>query len=130
MIFFTEDEDDTNYASCLNASSERPKPDEKQEQREQKRKSNRENVEDKQYEILMAELEERLRKIKEASKEPKIKTKFEQKRESFDDYFDGVMGMREYAQKKRAEAAERYKDDPESLKRAYEAIDEFLRRSA
>jgi hypothetical protein len=128
MIYLTADHDDTNYASCLNAESERPMPDEPDE-RAEKVKTDSENIEDKEREIRMAELEEKLRKIREQSKEPKIKSKFEQKKEAFDDFFEGAMGMREYAQKKRAEAAEKYKNDPESLKRANEAIDEFIRRN-
>jgi hypothetical protein len=126
MIFFTEDQDETNYAAALNSPAEVPKPDE----RTVKVKANVETVQDRTHDIQIAELDEKLKIIKERTEGPKIKTPFEQKKESFDKYYDGVMGIREHARTKRAEAAERYKDDPESLKDANEAIDEFLKRSA
>jgi hypothetical protein len=113
----------------LNAPSEIPKPPEL-DGRAVKVKTNQENKQDKEHELEMAKLDEQLKGIKERIDGPKIKTPFEQKKESFDKYYDGVMGIREYARKKRAEAAEAYKNDPESLKDANEAIDEFLKRSA
>ena len=126
IIFFTGDQDETNYASGLNSPAEVPKPDERTE----KVKAKVETVEDKKKDIEIAELDEKLKTIKERVEGPKIKTPFEQKKESFEKYYDGVMGIREHARKKRAEAAETYKDDPESLKDANDAIDEFLKRSA
>lgn len=129
LIFLTQDKLETNYAHVLNASSEisePPKPDE----RAVKVKTHQEMKQDKEHELEVARLDEQLKQIKERLDGPKIKTAFEQKKELFDKYYDGVMGMREYARKKRAEAAEAYKDDPESLKDANEAIDEFLKRSA
>jgi hypothetical protein len=125
LVFLTEDKHQAHYAYCLNSPDEAPKPDERAE----KMKTRAEKVQDKEHEIQMAELKEILRKIKERSKEPKVKSRFDQKKESFDDFYDGIMGMREYARKKRAEAAETYKNDPESLKDANDAIDEFLRRN-
>jgi hypothetical protein len=124
MIFFTEDHDDTNYASCLNAASEKPKPDERAE----KVRADSEEIEDKRRKITKAELDEKLNEIERRSKVPKMKTPFEKKKEEADQYYDEVMGMREYAKKRKAEAAEMYKDDPDSLKEAYEAIDAAVKR--
>lgn len=129
LIFLTEDKLETNYAHVLNASSEIPEPP-KPDERAVKVKTHQETKQDKEHELEVAKLDEQLKQIKERIDGPKIKTVFEQKKESFDKYYDGVMGMREYARKKRAEAAQAYKDDPESLRDANEAIDEFLRRSA
>jgi hypothetical protein len=129
LIFLTDDRLETNYAYCINAPSEVPEPP-KPDERMVKVKTHQENKQDKEHELEVAKLDAELKQIKERIDGPKIKTPFEQKKESFDKYYDGVMGMREYARKKRAEAAETYKDDPESLKDANEAIDEFLKRSA
>jgi hypothetical protein len=129
LIFLTDDKLETNYAYCINAPSEIPEPP-KPDERTVKVKTYQENKQDKEHELDVAKLDEQLKQIKERIDGPKIKTPFEQKKESFDKYYDGVMGMREYARKKRAEAAETYRDDPESLKDANEAIDEFLKRSA
>ena len=129
LNFLTWDRLAINYAYCLNSPSEIPEPPEPDE-REAKVKTQQEKKQDKEHELETAKLDEQLKQIKERIDRPKIKTPFEQKKESFDKYYDGVMGMREYARKKRVEAEETYKDDPESLKDANEAIDEFLKRSA
>jgi hypothetical protein len=126
LIFLTRDMLKINYAYCLNSPTEIPKPDERAE----KLKTDQERLQDKQNERDMAKLDEELKGIKERVEGPKIKTPYEQKKESFDKYYDGVVGMREYARKKRVEAAEAYKNDPAALKDANDAIDEFLRRSA
>ncbi len=129
FIFLTDDRLETNYAYCLIAPSEVPEPP-KPDERTVKVKAHQETKQDKEHELEVAKLDEQLKQIKERIDGPKIKTPFEQKKDSFDKYYDGVMGVREYACQKRAEAAERYKDNPELLKDANEAIDEFIRRSA
>jgi hypothetical protein len=83
-----------------------------------------------EHEIAISELEEKLKKVKERTEGPKIKTPFEQRKESFDRHLDGAIGLREYARQKKAEATEKYKDDPEALKDAVDAIEDFLRQNA
>ena len=126
LVFLTKDRLETNFAYCLNSPVEIPKPDERAE----KLKTDQERMQDKKIELETAKLDEELKQIKERIEGPKIKTPYEQKKESFDKYYDGVIGIRGYARKKRAEAAEALKNDPEALKEANEAIDEFLKRSA
>jgi hypothetical protein len=117
IIYFTADHDSTNYASCVNTAAPRPNAG------AVKTANDAEHIEHKRRELLMEELEEKLRIIKERSKEPKVRTLFEQKKEKADQYYEQVMGMREYRKQKRAEAEQMYKDDADSLKKAYEAID-------
>jgi hypothetical protein len=125
MIFFTEDEDDTNYASALNSPAEAPEPDE----RDTKRQAHEESKEDMEAEIEMAELKEKLRKIREEAKKAKAKkkTKFQEAEEKFREFFNGHMSVEDIADELRAEAARKYKDNPDRLQKAYEVIDAFVR---
>jgi hypothetical protein len=86
--------------------------------------------EKKEFEIAYFELEAKLKAIKEKAEGPKLKTPFEQKKEAFERHLDGTIGLRGLARQKKAEAAEIYKNDPEALRDANDAIDEFLRHNA
>lgn len=129
LNFLTDDRLETGYAYCITSPAETPKPSAPDE-RAVKVRTFQETKQDKEFELEVAKLDEQLKQVKERIEGPKVKSTFDQKKESFDKYYDGVMGIREYARKKRAEAAEAYKDDPDSLKDANDAIDEFLRRNA
>ena len=127
LIFLSPDRDGANYAYSINAVPvSKPQPDE----RTIKANSHSDAKLAKQKEIELAELDEKLLSLKSRIEGPKIKTPLEKKKESFEQYFDGVRGAREIARRKKAEVEELYKDDPESLKDALAAIEEYLKRSA
>jgi hypothetical protein len=63
-----------------------------------------------------------------AVKGPKIKTPQEQAQERFEAEYQGIMGLREYALKKRRDVEETLKDHPDLLRDAKRTIDDVLRR--
>ena len=76
--------------------------------------------------LRLAQLDAKLKGIKDWSEGSKTKTMLDFKKEALDVYYDGVVGVREYGRQKKAEAAERYKDNPAALKDALDAIDGWL----
>jgi hypothetical protein len=119
FIFLTEDEDKINYAYRLGSPDDAPKPDE----RTTKRQQHQETKEDKENEVAVAELDEKLKTIRDRMKDPKVKTPFEKSQEKCEQEYVGIMGVSEYCRQKTMEAKELYKDDPERLRDALEAIE-------
>jgi hypothetical protein len=124
LIFLTEDEDKIGFASSADEVADR----ERGGKRAAKRRDHKEIIEDKEAALAIAVLDAKLKEIRERSKGPKIRTLYQQKKEAFEDGYDAAMGIRGHARNKKAQAAEEFKDDPESLKEANEAIDDLLRR--
>jgi hypothetical protein len=124
LIFLTPDMLEMNYAYCLNSPAEIPKPDEKTKTLERHATERR----DKEHQLAMAELDAKSKELKERMDGPKIKTSYEQKKEKMTDYYNSVMGIREDIRKLREEAAEKYKNDSDSLKDANDALDEIEKR--
>jgi hypothetical protein len=129
LIFFSKDYLETNYAYCLNAPTEIP-------ERTSKLKAKQENIQDKEHEIqiaksdvMLAKLDAELGDLKRKSEPIKIKTPFQQKEEGLKNYLAGVMGARELAAKQKAENAVIYKDRPDDLKDANQAVDDWLKRN-
>jgi hypothetical protein len=123
VIFLSADRLSANCAHCLNAAPTGAKagPETRAQEREQ------EKVE-KQHAYAMAELDEKLKTINERVKGPSVKTPGERMAESFENTYAHSMGPREYARKKRAEVAELYKNDPELLRDANDAIEDALNK--
>jgi DNA-directed RNA polymerase subunit M/transcription elongation factor TFIIS len=120
LIFLTEDEDKRNYAVCVNI----PAPVEKDEigekifqQREQKR--------DLVHEIEITELQGTLKEAKNKIDPPKEKTLREILEQELERRIDRNIGAYELGERKRAVVAEKFKNDPEALKRANLTINEF-----
>ena len=124
ILFFSEDKDATNYTYRLNFPGEAPKLDE----RTIKLAKSQEIKEDKREEVAIAELDLQLKEINEQIKGPKIKTPLEQKIEMADRFYEASMGIDEHCRKRRAEAAELYKNDPERYKKANDVIKDIERR--
>jgi hypothetical protein len=123
-IFLSSDKLAANAARCLNLSA----PSSTAEPQEEIQRQRQEQKQQREHDIAIAELDERLGKIKERTDGPKLKKPGEKLAEKLEQGYLESMGLREYAKKKRAEVAEMYKDDPESLKDANAAIDEIVRR--
>ena len=115
MIFFSDDEDKTNYAHCLNSPAEIPKPDERAE----KLKKNIERKEDKSEKIEIALLDERLRNIRKRLRDEKKKSA----KESLQANVQGVMELEEAARELKSEIAEKWKGDKAMLRRMNAAVD-------
>jgi len=124
MIYLSDDEDKINYAYALNSPVEIPQLDE----RAIKRQAHEGKKEDKINAIEAAELDLKLKQIKERKKGPKLKTPYEQKQELCEKDYVGIMGVVEYVRRKTIEVEKLYKNDPESLKKALEAIKEIESR--
>jgi len=125
IIFLTPDMLETGYAYCLNSPSEIPRPDERVQAVKQKQNEKQAKL----HELEMAELDEKLQIIRNRSKEPKIKTPYDQKEESLKNFLTGVLGARELAAKQKAENAITFKDRPDDLKDANQAVDDWLTRN-
>lgn len=124
IIFLSDDEDRTNYAYAVNSPTEVKPPDE----RTVKRQAHDDTKEDKTHEIELTELDLKLKKIKDQRDGPKIKSQAERKKDMVDDDYAAMMGVREHLRKKTEEVKILYKDDPEALKDALDAIEEIRKR--
>lgn len=121
-IFLTADEDATNCARAANAPASPPSD------HDRLRYLRALSKEDKAAQVELAELDLKLKQIKAQAEGPKTKSPAEQRQEAFEREFIAIMGIHEYARRKAQEAAVLYKDDPEALKQALEAIEEIRRR--
>jgi len=119
LIFLTGDELEENCARCVNAPVEDEAAEEITMQDREKRKL--------EHDLIMTELTAKLNAAKERAAFVQKKTPHEKKKESFEKFHGEIMAAREIAIEQRAAIKERYKDDPELLKSANEAVDEWLR---
>ncbi len=122
LIFFSEDRDGSNYAYCLNSPVESPA-----DPRSLKVIEREQTKQEKEHALVMAELDGKLKEAKAKLEDPKIKTPYEAKKESFSKYYSGVMGAEDIANEALAEARARYKDNPEALAKSEAAIKEWRR---
>jgi len=132
LIFLTEDKLKQNYAYCLNSPAEIPEPDARTVELIRQARE----WEDKKHEVAMVhrqliitKMKARMEEIKKAAEPIKVKTPREQKEESLKNYVAGTVGDRELAAKQKAENAITFKDHPEDLKDANQAVDEWLIRN-
>lgn len=119
IIFLTEDEQEQNYAYCLNTETQRPPEDTRAQRVESK--------EALAHELEMADLASKLDGFKQRADFSKKKSPKEEIEDSFEKHHARFMGTREFARKQRAANAEKFKDDPEMLKFANEALDDWER---
>ena len=119
LIFLTEDQQELNYAVCLNSEIKPPPTDPRALRMEEK--------EIREHEITMVELANKLEAEKQRAEFGKKKTPAEEIEDSFTKHHARVMGAVEFARRQRAVNTEKYKDDPEMLKWANDSIDDWLR---
>lgn len=119
IIFLSEDEQEQNYAYCLNTEIPTPPEDKKLQRNESK--------EALIHEIEMADLATKLDAIKQRADFGKKKTPGEEIQDSFEKHHARFMGTREFARRQRAVNAEKFKDDPEMLRFADEALEDWER---
>jgi hypothetical protein len=129
IIYLTDDELEPNYAHCLNSPAEISG-------RTVKLKTNQDDVQDKEHEVqmanyrvMLAKLDAELKETNRKSEPIKIKSPYQQKEEGLKNYLAGVMGARELAAKQKAENEITYKDRPDDLEDANEAVDDWLKRN-
>jgi hypothetical protein len=120
LVFLTSDTLRENYASCLNSPAEVPPPAKSNVHQEQKQEM--------EHSITMTQLDMQLAALRKQREIKQPRTVLEEKRESLDKHYAGVMAAQELATRKKAEVAIVFKDDPENLQKAVEAIDDWLRR--
>jgi hypothetical protein len=123
-IFLSEDQSVANIASHSLSEMTQPEID----KREAKRQERAEKKEDKENEILMAELEEKLRNIRQRSK--KTKTPYNENEAKYEKSYLDKMGRKLYFRRRRKEVEVEFKNEPELLKEALDALDEAEREFA
>ena len=121
--FLDEDKDGSHPAQQI---VERPKPVPQEDPKAQKRREHESRKEDLEREIELAKLNSVLAQAKAAGEINKDPTAQEKMKEEIRRYLERVMGDHMAAEELRAEFAERYKDDPETMKMVNEAIERFL----
>ncbi len=122
LIFFTEDNQQVNYARCLNPKEQVAPQD--------KRVVRGEEKEERQHAIDLEELDAKLemvRKLREMGKK-KEKTLDEEIQDDLEHTYTRFIGVEAHARKKKAEADEEYKDDPEMRQKAHDLIDAWVRQ--
>jgi hypothetical protein len=115
LIFFSRDEDSTNYAYALNSPAEMPKPDERVE----KLKKARERKEEKEMQLQMAQLEEHLKRIRERIRGEKQK----KPGRTLGDRVAVRLELEDECRKLKAAIAKKYKKDEGMRERAEAAVD-------
>jgi hypothetical protein len=120
LIFLSNDKLAENFASCLNLKPAETLPpvDKSTAQKTAK--------EDLLHEIEMAELAAKLNEAKKRSAPEQKKGVAEEIEDDFTKFYSSRMGAREYARKKKAENAEKFKDDPQALQDSNDTIDAWL----
>jgi len=127
-VFLSEDRLERGYAYCI--SPHRSSANENPEPAPRPAVLNRyeEEKQDQQHKVELAKLEAEWKQYTDSKKEIKVKTLADQKKEAADNEYSAMMGIHEWADKKRAEAAEQHKNDSERLKDANEAIAKIERK--
>jgi hypothetical protein len=127
LIFLTKDELDANFAFCLG----KPLTDEKipietedEETGEKEREKEKRTLE---HQIVIADLSAKLHAVKQKAEFVVKKAPGEKIEESFQNHHAETMAVHELSKKQRGINAEKYKDDPEMLKLANEALDDWVR---
>ena len=124
VVFLTRDRRQQGWAASPDFSTEGTKRDD----RAATKTAMKELMEDKTDALAIAELDAKLREIDAKHRPPKVKTPAEQMAEMCDREYQGSMGIREYCRKKSKEVAEKYKDSPDDLRDANEAIEAIHKR--
>jgi len=123
LIFLGRDELEANFARCVNAPAVELETPAITETEAEKRSREMKDIE---HETMLCELNAKLNAAKERAEMAKKKTPKERLEKSFESHHSTTMGAREIARAKRKEMEEKYKDDPEMLKDALDAIDDWL----
>jgi hypothetical protein len=128
LIFLSKDELKLNFATCANIPVEtsRPKPVKKDPTAEEIAKLDK-DIEITRRKVTKAELEVTLKEHKDVLEPIKPRTQKEAVEESFADYEDRNMTGAEIVRRKKAEVAEKYKNDLPELERQNRLIDQWAR---
>ena len=128
LIFFTKDEQRFNFAKCINIPAEepRPRPVKKDQDVEQIVKLDK-GIQLTERMVKKAELDVKLKEFKEVLEPAKPRTQKEAIEESFANFADRNMTGAEIVRRKKAENAEKYKDNPPELERQNLLVDQWAR---
>lgn len=122
LIFFTEDNQEANFARCLTPEAPKPPP-------EDKRSARTEQKEEKVHDIELAELDSKLDAIRKRREQEnaKPKSRDEAIQESLQNTIGKFISVESHAKKQKALADEEYKNDPDMRQKAHEVIDAWVR---
>ncbi len=122
LIYLSEDRLDANFAYCYSKNAEMPVP--------TRQAMRGEEILEKEHVLKLARLETDLSELTKKPEPVQLKSLSEQKREKLERMLDAHLSAREWANKKRAEIAIRFKDDPDGLEKANMLIERFLEEEA
>ncbi len=128
LNFLTADPIERGYAYCVSSPPASPDNEPEPVPRARVLKEHEEVKQDQQHRVDLAKLEAEWKQYNDLTKEPKIKTPLDQKKAMADNEYSAMMGIHEWADKKRAEATELYKNEPDKLKNANEEIAKIERK--
>ncbi|HVT27128.1 MAG TPA: hypothetical protein VHE81_03835 [Lacipirellulaceae bacterium] len=122
LIYLSEDRLDANFAYCYTRNVEAP-PLPRQALRQEEQL-------EKEHALKMRKIDSDIAALEKGAMPPKLQSVSDQKREKLERMLDAHLSAREWANKKRAEIAIRFKDDPEGLEKANMLIERFLEEEA
>jgi hypothetical protein len=124
LIFLTKDKLEINFARCVNMPfAQDPEPVKEEDDVEKLDKG----IQLTERMVKKAKLDAELMEIERITKPPKEKPLREILEDDLTRLLDRDMGAAEIGERMRATLAEKYKNDPEALKRANLTIDRFVR---
>jgi DNA-directed RNA polymerase subunit RPC12/RpoP len=128
LIFLSEDKQVTAYAKCADipAMSPKPEPVKKDPAAEEITKLDK-GIQITERMVKKAELDVKLKEFKDVLEPQKPRTQKEAIEESFANFEDRNMTGAEIVRRKKAEVAEKYKDNPPELERQNRLIDQWAR---
>jgi hypothetical protein len=127
LIFFTKDRQEINFAKCVNIPvQKRPTRVKKDEHVEELVKLEK-GIQLTELKVKKAGLDVKLKEFKDVLEPQKPRTQKEAVEESFANFEDRNMTGVEIVRRKKAEVAEKYKDNQPELERQNRLIDQWAR---
>jgi hypothetical protein len=126
LIFLSEDKQVTAFAKCADIPIEVPEPVKKDPAVEEITKLDK-GIQVTERMVKKAELDVKLKEFKDVLEPKKDRTQREITEESFANFEDRNMTGAEIVRRKKAENAEKYKDDPAQLERQNLLVDQWAR---
>jgi hypothetical protein len=129
LIFFTKDRQEINFAKCVNIPvPKRPIRVEKDEHMEEMVKLDK-GIQLTERKVKKAELDVKLKEFKDVLEPQKPRTQKDATEESFASFEDRNMTGAEIVRRKKAENAEKYKNDPVKLEQQNRLVDQWGREN-
>ena len=124
LIFFTKDQQEINYAKCVNISEKVPKHRKKDKTADNIAKEQK-DIREREHKIRLGRLDIELKEIEKITNPPKEKTQQELLEESALRFKDRNMSGAEIVQRMKADNAVKFKNDPVELEKQNMLVDRW-----